>query len=54
MRAIAFAVCMFFPLAAAADDRAWPPLPETNATAALPAQDWAFQEGLRAITAYVY
>ncbi|MBX3180825.1 MAG: DUF2920 family protein [Candidatus Hydrogenedentes bacterium] len=54
MRYIALAVSMFVSLTAAADDRAWPSLPETNATAALPAQDWAFQEGPRAITAYVY
>jgi len=41
-------------LSALADDRPWPPLPAENASEELPAQEWAFQEGPRTITAYIY
>ena len=41
-------------LPAFADDRPWPALPSANASAELPAQEWAFQPGPRTITAYVY
>ncbi len=37
-----------------ADERPWPPLPTENGSAELPAQEWAFQESPRMITAYVY
>lgn len=37
-----------------ADERPWPALPTENGSAEIPAQEWAFQEGPRTITAYVY
>ena len=41
-------------LPAPAGERPWQPLPAENGSAALPAQEWAFQEGPRTFTAYVY
>lgn len=54
LRLLNFALVFLFSSSAFGDDRPWPALPSTNASAELPAQAWEFQPGPRAITAYVY
>ncbi len=52
--ALALLACLASISAYAADERPWPALPAENASAELPAQEWAFQDGPRTFVAYVY